>query len=192
MISGNLADAMFNGDGVSLGSGATANSVEGNYIGTNASGTTALPNANDGVSILDDTENTIGGTSPGQGNLISGNADFGVSLDDGEDSLVAGNEIGTDETGALPLGNKNSGIIDLDGADNTIGGLGATAGNLISANGLDGINISSDECVVEGNKIGTTADGVGPLGNAGNGIVITGNGVTIGGTVAGCGQHHRQ
>ncbi len=188
VISGNLADAMFNGDGVSLGSGATANVVEGNYIGTDASGTTALPNANDGVSISDDTGNTIGGTSPGQGNLISGNADFGVSLDDGQDSLVAGNEIGTDEAGALALGNEKSGIIDLDGADNTIGGLGAAAGNLISGNGGDGVSISSIQCVVEGNKIGTTADGDGSLGNAANGVVLTGNGVTIGGTVAGAGN----
>jgi hypothetical protein len=189
VISGNLAGAMLNGDGVSLGSGATANVVEGNYIGTDASGTTALPNANDGVSILDDAENTIGGTSPGQGNLISGNTDFGVSLDDGQDSLVAGNEIGSDVTGALALGNEESGIIDRDGADNTIGGLGATAGNLISGNGLDGVSFfSSNQCVVEGNKIGTTADGNGPLGNAGNGVDIAGNGVTIGGTVAGAGN----
>src|SRR5205807_3265387 len=78
-------------DGVELiDVGTTGNSVQGNYIGTNASGSAALANAT-GVHV-DVGPNTIGGTAPGAGNLISGNGGgvFVQSLG----VLIAGNLIG--------------------------------------------------------------------------------------------------
>ena len=47
--------------------------VQGNYIGTNSSGLAAVPNSSVGVAITNASNNTIGGTAPGAGNLISGN-----------------------------------------------------------------------------------------------------------------------
>ena len=64
-----------------FGSGATANSVQGDYIGTDITGTVALPNGDDGVYISGGAaNNTIGGTVTGARNLISGNAGEGVDM----------------------------------------------------------------------------------------------------------------
>ena len=57
---------------------ATRNVVEGNYIGTDVTGTVALANALAGVAITASTipasNNTIGGTTPAARNVISGNS----------------------------------------------------------------------------------------------------------------------
>ena len=70
------------GSGISLTAGASSNEVQGNFIGTNASGTGALPNANDGVELADTntTGNIIGGTVAGARNVISGNTGDGHQL----------------------------------------------------------------------------------------------------------------
>ena len=82
--------------GVSLQGFAIENTVQGNYIGTDISGTIALENANDGVDIVG-SFNTIGGTDPGAGNLISGNDGYGIHLMPSADgNVVMGNLIGTD------------------------------------------------------------------------------------------------
>ena len=154
--------------GVEIGfSGATGNVVEGNLIGTNAAGTVALPNL-DGVVIVTTSHNTIGGATPGEGNLISGNTDDGISLQNGSDNLVAGNMIGTDITGKVAL--PNEGGVSLDNTTgNTIGGTTSGAGNLISGNTSAGVDIGSALStgnVVEGNKIGTDITGTHALANS--------------------------
>ena len=152
IVSGN------NGIGVLItGSGglfATGNLVQGNYIGTDLTGTSALLNSSDGVRISDQaSNNVVGGTSPGAGNLISGNAGAGVNITqsgaDGMPSsgpttgnLVQGNFIGTDVTGTAALphgdggqGNLRGGVTIVDGAsNNTIGGTVTGAGNIIAFN----------------------------------------------------------
>ena len=64
--------------------GATGNTVEGNYIGTDITGTLALPNADGVVIDTGASGNTIGGTTTlpgtGAGNLISGNTTYGVEI----------------------------------------------------------------------------------------------------------------
>ena len=136
------------------------------------------------------SDNTIGGTVPGSGNVISANLGFGVYISDvGTDgNLVAGDDIGTDASGMLPLGNGLAGVIMQYGAsDNTIGGTSPNARDVISAN-TDGVDIAfggTTGNVVEGDDIGVTADGAGPLGNAYSGVAIFGGagGNIIGGTV---------
>ncbi len=154
--------------GVEIGfSGATGNVVEGNLIGTNLAGTGALPNE-DGVLIITASSNTIGGAGPGAGNLISGNTNYGISLANGSDNVIAGNQIGTDFTGKLAL--PNSGGVGLDNTTgNTIGGTTSGAGNLISGNTSAGVDIGSALStgnVVAGNKIGTDITGTLALPNS--------------------------
>src|SRR5262249_12440488 len=87
--------------------------IQGNLIGTNAAGTSALGNqASDaGLRIAAGTNNTIGGTAPGAGNIIGGNADWGVALTDGaHNNVVQGNYIGTNSAGAN-LGNARNGVV---------------------------------------------------------------------------------
>ena len=153
MISGNAQDGIFLD-----GAGAANNFVQGNYIGTTASGTSGLTNVRAGVGISCAPGNTIGGTSAGAGNLISANADYngdaGIYLLAGgaTGNFIQGNKIGTDVTGTLALGNTHEGIYLESAPSNTIGGTVAGAGNLISANQTRGILITNASWnVVQGN-----------------------------------------
>src|SRR5207248_2693910 len=99
LISGN------GGSGIVIqGAAAAGNVVQGNYIGTDIRGTSALGNLVSGIVIGQTTGATIGGTEPGAGNLISGNAHSGVTLT-GNGHVVQGNFIGTDVTGLRALPN---------------------------------------------------------------------------------------
>src|SRR5207253_1332233 len=131
--------------------GTMQNQVQGNLIGTDRSGTTAIPNGEDGVRVSDGAaKNLIGGTgktapNSGQGNLISGNLGAGVDLR-GNGTLgndIQGNFIGTDVSGAKPLGNAYGVYIESGATANTVGGArlgaGKGLGNLISANTSYGV-----------------------------------------------------
>ncbi len=177
-ISGN------DGDGVRIEfGGGTGNLVQGNFIGIDVTG--ASPLGNDGAGIrIAASPNTIGGTMAGAGNVISGNL-AGVFTDIGAGGdLVQGNFIGTDVTGTAPLGNSLFGLIM--GNNNTIGGTTAGARNVISANGIAGIDIIGSGNLVQGNFIGMDVTGTAPLGNA-DGVRIAGSN-TVGGTTAGAGN----
>jgi parallel beta-helix repeat protein len=156
VISGNGAN------GMSLTAGATNNEVLGNEIGTNMSGTSALPNTGDGVNLAGVTGNTIGGVSAGAGNVISGNAGSGINLNAAANgNQVLGNLIGTDLTGELPVNNA-FGISISAASGNTVGGTAPAAANVISGNTSIGIQISNSlasENIVLGNLIGTNKEG---------------------------------
>jgi hypothetical protein len=156
--------------------------IEGNFIGTNAAGTTAVGNGYIGVEIqIGGAGTTVGGTTPGAGNVISGNSSYGVKVTDR--SLVEGNLIGTNAAGTAAVPNKFSGVyVEANGA--TIGGALAGAGNTVSGNSGDGILVG-EPCLVEGNLIGTTAAGTSALPNTSDGIDVVYSGSTIGGTAAG-------
>ena len=86
----------------------TGNAVQSSYIGTNAAGTAVGSQAMvDGILVTAGSNNTIGGTAAGAGNLISGNTNQGIILQNAatSDNLVAGNLIGTDITGKIALPN---------------------------------------------------------------------------------------
>jgi CSLREA domain-containing protein len=122
---------------------ATGNKVEGNFIGTDASGINPLGNLAEVVSNGDN--NIIGGTTAAARNIISDNG-AGVQIGSAnEGNQVQGNYIGTDAPGTQPLGNGLVGVaIQQGAANNTIGGTTATAGNVISGNGISGSNPSSN------------------------------------------------
>ncbi len=180
--------------GIFSTSGATGNLVQGNFIGTNAAGTGAIGNgtgvATEGQSG-NSASNTIGGTAPGARNIISGNHGPGISLGGTlTGHLVQGNFIGTDVTGTVALGNASHGvIINFGSANNTIGGTLPGARNLISGNGGNGVRSDYHPNAVLGNFIGTQVDGVSPLGNGSNGVLInfTVDNV-IGGSASGAGN----
>jgi hypothetical protein len=114
----------------------SGNKVVGNYIGINASGTAALRNGNAGLRI-DNAPNTIvGGTTPAERNIISGNLS-GIWLSgDITGTLIQGNYIGTKTDGMSALGNSSVGIYSPYGVTNvTIGGTASGAGNVIAFNG---------------------------------------------------------
>lgn len=140
------------GVGIS-GAGATGNVVKGNLIGVDASGEKALPNLYGIVLSIGTRGNTIGGTSPGEANVISGNQSGGglVRGPGTSNNLIVGNYIGTDATGQKDLGN-GTGIWLLDGAvGNVIGGPEAGEGNVIAHSGIDGVLVEGT--TTEGNTI---------------------------------------
>jgi hypothetical protein len=100
---------------------------------------------NNGVVIIGSPNNTIGGTTATARNIISGNFVYGIRIfgDGATDTQVQGNYIGTDASDTQPLGNGLVGVaIQQGAANNTIGGTKATAGNVISGNGISGSNPS--------------------------------------------------
>src|SRR5579884_324983 len=171
-----------NGDGVLLSSGGDSNQVLGNYIGTNAAGNATLANGS-GI-VIDSSNNIIGGTASGAGNLISGNTIEGVYIS-GSSNQVLGNSIGTNAAGNAALANK-VGIV-IDSSNNTVGGSSFGASNLISGNSNDGVLINGSGNQVLGNSIGTNPAGNAAVAN-GSGIMIDGSSNTVGGTSSGAGN----
>jgi CSLREA domain-containing protein len=132
----------FEGQGIQLNG--SNNMVEGNFIGTDPSGTQDQGNGHFGVEIDSGTNNTVGGTSPDARNLISGNDFIGVFLSVGSaSSEVLGNFIGTARGGKGDLGNSVGGVFIQGAAKNTIGDGTAAGANTIAFNGDDGVRISN-------------------------------------------------
>lgn len=150
-------------EGILLGSG--ANLIQGNYIGTNASGTAAIGNSG-GILLVSSGGNTIGGTTAGARNVVSGNSQLGIGIENAgaTNNVVQGNFIGTDATGTLPLGNGSvGGVFISDGfsgpaSNNLIGGMIPGAGNVIAFNAGDGVVIESNQ--------GFNPTGIAILGNS--------------------------
>ena len=150
---------------------ANHNTVIGNYVGTDATGAKAIGNANAGVQVNGGTDNTIGGTTAGARNVISGNKKDGVLMvtDGTQRNTVLGNYIGTNAAGNARLGNGWYGV-EISQPNNLVGGTTSAARNVISANGYAGVVLyltSSTANKVEGNYIGTDATGTKDLGNSG-------------------------
>lgn len=178
--------------GIYLTASASDNLIQGNYLGTDGNGTAALANSADGL-LIAGSNNLIGGAVPGARNLISGNGRLGIfiSSSTATGNLVQGNYIGTDVTGTAKLGNTSSGIRFQFATNNTIGGTDPAAGNLISGNGSNGVEITDNSTgnLVQGNIIGGDITGAAAPGNGSNGLIIDGfSNNTIGGTEPGAGN----
>lgn len=188
VISGNGADGVYlNGANV------TTNIVQGNYVGTDVNGTADLGNSVVGIQLNTSSSNTIGGTTTGARNIISGNGGSGIIINASNSNSIAGNYIGTDTTGSLDIGNDIDGIyLEAGSANNTIGGTTTAARNIISGNTQNGISSNGQGSpagtgnVIQGNYIGLAADGLADLGNTQSGIGLFDiDGTTIGGTATG-------
>jgi len=175
-----------------IGSGTMYNTIIGNYIGTDATGTAAIGNVSDAVWIGEGAQhNLIGGPMPEEGNIISGNGSNGVVIDGSMYNTVIGNYIGTDATGRVAIGNANNGVVLAWGAqDNLIGGTTPEERNIIGGNGSVGVSMANRDTMsntVTSNYIGTDVTGTQAISNAGGGIWI-GDGAqynVIGGETAG-------
>ena len=167
-------------DGIAPGN----NKFLGNYIGTDTTGTADIGNSGDGIAAYGPVV-VVGGTTPGSGNLISGNKGHGIYVD-GNADVIQGNLIGTDVSGKLVIRNYLG--IEMNGATNgQIGGTTDAARNVISGNlgdGLDIKNSSTGGNKVQGNYIGTDILGKAALPNGGFGITLNN---TINNTIGGAG-----
>jgi hypothetical protein len=166
------------------------NVLRGNYVGVGHAGQVALGNDGDGIHIEGDG-NVVGGSDPGDRNVISANHDEGIAIE-GAMNVVQGNLIGTDASGTTDLGNTQDGV-EIVGDGNAVGGSGDGEGNVIACNGT-GVYAHGDDNTLVGNLIGTDINGVllrangggvyilgdhNTVGSAGKGNVISGNGVGV-------------
>ncbi|MFP6669519.1 MAG: NosD domain-containing protein [Pirellulales bacterium] len=176
----------------------SGNTVIGNLIGTTASGDEPLENTN-GIMLVAAPNNTIGGSTDGAGNTISGNAKHGVIILRSVNNHLQGNRIGISASGDTRVANGRHGIFIIDSADNKIGGSTTGSGNIISGNAGAAVRITqagSDRNRIEGNAIGVGADRIMAIGND-YGVLIAKRvaGTTIGGEAAGAGNviaHNRR
>ena len=130
------------------GAGSSNNVIQGNFIGTDVSGTADLDNGRQGVLISGAAaNNTVGGTiAAAARNVISGNDIDGVQIANAGSSnnLIQGNFIGTDVSGTADLGNGRVGVlISAEATNNTVGGTSDAARNVISGNEDIGIQIAN-------------------------------------------------
>lgn len=139
--------------------------VESCYIGTDATGTAAIPNAVSGIEVTGENCR-IGGASTGAGNLVSGNGGFlntggGVFLNFAGDAVLEGNAIGTDVTRSLPLGNAGAGVRSIGSLPFRVGGTEPGSGNVIAYNARAGIYRDTNLlATVLGNSIYGNGDAV--------------------------------
>jgi hypothetical protein len=179
-------------------SGTSGATIEGNFIGTGPSGSTALPNAFYGILMNDGPSNIlIGGTTPAARNLISGNTVADINMgtngtNGGSGHLIQGNLIGTNAVGTSAISGSQAGI-DFTGAvfDVTVGGAAPEARNVISGVEGPGIrfrnSVGGTGNVAFGNYVGTDVTGAKALGNN-VGISVEEEGNTVGGPGAGEGN----
>jgi hypothetical protein len=167
----------------------TGGSVRGCFIGTDAAGT-AVPSPHNvrGIDASYSPGFTAGGPSPADRNLISGNAQSGITCYHVANPLVQGNLVGTDKSGAAVFGGTASlGIgvqSETPGAvirDNVVGGVG------------DGLQVGDSNDTTTGmtilhNWVGTDVTGTVNLGTTQVGIFVLGRDIQIGGVGAGEGN----
>ncbi len=164
----------FPGNGIVLGPGDGSN-VWNCYIGTNMAGTAAASNGGSGI-LISSSLNTIGGTSSAAKNVISGNAQDGVTVTSGASNRVAGNYIGTNAAGSAALGNGADGVV-VHGSYTVVGGPTLADGNVISGNVDDGVELSGAgafENLVTSNQIGIDSTATAAIPN-GYGVYISGD-----------------
>ncbi|MGE3820218.1 MAG: right-handed parallel beta-helix repeat-containing protein, partial [Isosphaeraceae bacterium] len=154
-----LTIVRFAGSGVVI-VGQGGNQVIASLIGTDLDGHAGLGNGQDGLSVRGASDNTLGGSRPGLGNVIAGNGLVGVRIAGAgaSNNLVAGNAIGTDPSGTTPLPNRAGGVFLDQAPGNSLGGTSPSAGNLISGNGGSGVVVAGAGASgyrVRGNRIGT-------------------------------------
>lgn len=197
-----LGGDWLNSGGSAIVLASSNNLVEGNFLGTDASGRSALGNGLAGV-VVTGPQNVIGGTSASARNVISGNLiAIGIATATARQNRVQGNYLGTDVDGSIAIANSG-GVVILGALNNVVGGVTAPERNIISGNTkplpVPSLNVSGGVAVgnlnsfqgaagnlIQGNFIGTTATGMAALGNGGPGVFIgEAPNNTVGGTSRG-------
>ncbi|MFK8018175.1 MAG: beta strand repeat-containing protein [Pseudomonadales bacterium] len=174
----------------SIGIGITGdnNTIAGNFIGTDVTGTLDRGNTLAGLQLYSSAEtNTIGGTTAADRNVISGNGQEGINISGGDNNIISGNYIGVTAAGNASLGNKNGVSISGGASGNVIGGTTVSARNVISGNtssGLIILGVGTTANTIAGNYVGINAAGTDSVTNTNVAIQVgsDANGNIIGGT----------
>jgi hypothetical protein len=204
-IKGFVIDHWSGGGGCAINVLSNGNTIQGNFIGTDPSGTQASPNGT-GV-LIGSSNNLIGGTTTAARNVISANDGDGIAIvSNGSGNTIQGNFIGTNSAGTAlvkhptNVGSNGNGIEIHGGNNNLIGGTVAGARNIISGGRIDSVDkgagilinglgangaiVPTAGNVVQGNYIGTDVTGNAAITNNSGIYIDTAKNNTIGGTSA--------
>ena len=171
LISGN------GGEGICL-TGSEGAKITRNYIGTNGSGISAVPNGSNGILIEDagDDSGLVNNIEIRDGNVISGNGQFGVRVTGAymDNVTIKDNIIGLNAAGTATVPNTDNGVLIYQTSHVTVGGPNpATDRNVISGNRGSGVGIqSASDILVDSNYIGLDGSGSSGLANAYAGVEI--------------------
>lgn len=165
--------------------------VKANYIGLGADGETIIPNANYGIWYLESDALTVGGTTVGERNVISGNGSAGLNpqtnqlsspvgqssrgiyVETANTVTILGNYIGTNALGTVAKPNLSDGVVVINSSNVTIGGTSLAAANVISGNTHSGLYLNNNTTVsVQNNILGLGADGKTKLANGFDGVYL--------------------
>lgn len=147
----------------------TGNSVQANFVGYYNGN--CIPNSQDGISILGfgsgTRNNTIGGSSTGEGNVIGGSK-FGIFSQgpNADNNTYQGNFIGTDGSSLTDIGcpvGEDAIVFQGGSSGNTIGGTTPGTGNYIANTPGKSIvvrNNGSDDNNIVGNIMSCNGGGI--------------------------------
>ncbi len=156
--------------------GSESDTITSNFIG-NSDGSKAAANLTYGIEIIG-KNNVVGGTNPGESNVISGNREGGIKITgNSSGNKIVCNKIGTDLSGLKALGNLGNGILIEDQSCKNI-----IYQNTISANSESGIRIADKESKgneIYGNTIGLNSNANAVMSNEGDGIAANGDSTII-------------
>ena len=202
LISGNRAD------GVLINKGATQTLLSGNFVGTSASGDSALGNRSDGVAIDHADGNQLIGCTFQQDpfvfyNVLSGNGGNGLRITNSNNTTVQANFMGVGANNATVVANGGDGLLISGSSRNTqVGGV-IPLGNVISGNNRNGIELRDTASgfisfntfagiFAFGGAAPNRLDGILITSVGGNNVIRTcivsgnlGNGIEIGGNATG-------
>jgi hypothetical protein len=190
-----LVVSNFTGNGIVVQS--NGNTIVGNFVGVDHTGTIQQPNgtfptSGDGIRVVSASNNLIGTPAAADRNIVSGNALDGIHIigtltAPATGNLVQGNFVGVGADGKTSVGNRTEPApatgapegnnlfgIEISGGNlNTIGGTTAGARNVVGFN-AEGIELDNgaQQNFVQGNFVGVGADGVTAVANLLHGIAL--------------------
>ncbi|WP_439623768.1 beta strand repeat-containing protein [Gemmata sp.] len=181
VVSGNL------GNGVLINGGSAGNALYGNLVGTDATGIAPLGNARDGVAIVGSNNTVMAGTLPTQDpfvyyNVVGGNLGNGLRVSDSNGTVIQANFFGMGTDDKTPVGNALNGVVIEGTSKNTTFGGPIPLGNVIAANGANGVVLQDQvgNLTASNNFTGVAAfSEAADLGNALDGWHITATGGNI-------------
>ncbi len=176
LVSGN------GGDGVSIEAGAQHNTLNGNFIGTSASGNQAIGNQGNGVSIDGADFNALVGCTASDNpfvyyNVVSGNEQDGLLVTDADGTVVQGNFFGAGADNTTVVGNRLNGIEVTGSSRQTLVGGPIPLGNVAAGNRLDGIDVADTASYfTTWNTFGGLLAFKGAAPNGNDGLLVTSTG----------------
>jgi hypothetical protein len=178
---GNLVSANA-GNGVLINGGSRGNKLNGNFVGTTASGNAALGNRGNGVWIDHAGRNSLTGCTFVENpfvyyNVLSGNGRNGLRITSSNSVVVQGNFFGIAANNATPVANRLNGIlVDGTSANTQVGGV-IPLGNVSAGNGQNGIKVAGRvRGFITFNTFGGLAAFGGAVPNGNDGVLITATG----------------